>query len=66
LLMFNVVAFGLVEIPLLAYVVAPEKTAASMAALHNWIRSRRRHEVGSLLAAVGGVFLAIGAVAMLH
>jgi hypothetical protein len=66
LLMFNVVAFGLVEIPLLAYVVAPEKTAASMAALNNWIRSRRRHEVGLLLAAVGGVFLAIGSVAMLR
>jgi hypothetical protein len=66
LLMFNVVAFGLVEIPLLAYVLAPEKTTASMAALHTWIRSRRRHEVALLLAAIGGVFLAIGAVGMLR
>jgi hypothetical protein len=66
LLMFNVVAFGLVEIPLLAHALAPEKTAASMAALHNWIRSRRRPEVALLLAAVGGVFLAIGSVGILR
>jgi Sap-like sulfolipid-1-addressing protein len=66
LLMFNFVAFALVEIPLLAYVLAPEKTATSMATLHNWIRSRRRHEVAILLASIGGVFLAIGAVGLLR
>jgi hypothetical protein len=66
LLMFNLVAFALVEIPLLAYVLAPEKTATSMAALHNWIRSRRRHEVAILLASVGGVFLVIGTVGLLR
>jgi hypothetical protein len=66
LLMFNVVAFALVEIPLLAYVLAPKKTAAWMTALQNWIRSRRRHEVAILLASVGGVFLAIGAVGLLR
>lgn len=60
LLMFNVVAFALVEIPLLAYLLVPKATATSVAALHNWIRSRRRHEVAILLAAVGGVFLAVG------
>jgi hypothetical protein len=66
LLMFNVVAFGLVEMPLLAYVLAPERTATSMAALHNWIRSRRRHEVALMLALVGGVFLAIGGIGLLR
>jgi hypothetical protein len=65
LLMFNVVAFALVEIPLLAYVLAPKKTTAAIAALHTWIRSRRRHEVALLLAAVGGVFLTVGAVGLL-
>ncbi|HZC51542.1 MAG TPA: GAP family protein, partial [Mycobacterium sp.] len=60
LLMFNVVAFALVEIPLLAYLLAPRKTATSMTALHNWIRSRRRLEVAILLAAAGCVFLAVG------
>lgn len=60
LLMFNLVAFALVEIPLLAHLLAPETTARSMTALHNWIQSRRRLEVAILLAAAGCLFLAIG------
>jgi hypothetical protein len=60
LLMFNVVAFALVEIPLLAYLLAPKTTAMSVTALHNWIRSRRRLEVAILLALAGCVFLAVG------
>jgi hypothetical protein len=60
LLMFNVVAFALVEIPLLAYLLAPQTTRTSMAALNDWIRSRRRVEVAVLLAAVGCVLLAVG------
>jgi hypothetical protein len=60
LLMFNIVAFALVEIPLVAYLLAPERTRASMAALHDWIRSRRHLEVATLLAGVGCVLLAVG------
>jgi Sap, sulfolipid-1-addressing protein len=60
LLMFNAVAFALVEIPLLAYLFAPQATRTSMAALHNWIRSRRRVEVATLLTAVGCFLLAVG------
>ena len=60
LLMFNVVAFALVEVPLLAYLLTPQATRTSMAALHDWIRSRRRVEVATLLAAVGCVLLAVG------
>jgi Sap, sulfolipid-1-addressing protein len=60
LLIFNAVAFALVEIPLLAYLLAPEATAMWVAALHDWLRSRRRVDVALLLAAVGCVFLAVG------
>ena len=60
LLMFNVVAFALVQIPLVAYLLAPDKTRASMTALNDWIRSRRRAEVATLLAGVGCVLLAVG------
>ncbi|MGI9161484.1 MAG: GAP family protein, partial [Mycobacterium sp.] len=60
LVMFNVVAFTLVEIPLLAYLVAPERTHAAMTGLHHWIRARRRREVAVLLAAVGAVLVAAG------
>ena len=58
LLMFNVVAFALVEIPLLAYLAAPDKTRMSVAAVQDWIRSGRRR--AALLATVGCVLLAVG------
>ena len=60
LLMFNAVAFALIEVPLLAYLLAPRATRASMTALHDWIRSRRRIEVATLLAGVGCVLLTVG------
>ncbi len=60
LLMFNVVAFALVEIPLLAYALAPGRTRSAMTALHEWIRARRRLEVAALLAVVGAALLAAG------
>lgn len=60
LLMFNVVAFALIEIPLLAYLLAPKATARSVAALHNWVRSRRRRDAALLLTALGAAFVALG------
>jgi DNA-binding LytR/AlgR family response regulator len=60
LVTFNVVAFALVEVPLLAYVIAPDRTRALTAALHNWIQTRRRLEVAALLAAAGCLLLAVG------
>ncbi|MCV7377485.1 hypothetical protein BST11_20665 [Mycobacterium alsense] len=60
LVMFNVVAFALVEAPLVAYALAPDATRASMRALHDWIRARRRIEVAALLGGVGCVLLAVG------
>ncbi len=64
LLMFNVVAFALVEIPLLAYLIAPHRTHAVMTRLHHVIRARRRNEVAALLALVGTVLLAVGLLAL--
>jgi hypothetical protein len=60
LLTFNVVAFTLVEIPLVAYLAAPAKTRSVMAALHTWILSHHRRNVAVVLAAVGSVLLAVG------
>lgn len=61
LLAFQVVAFAFVEIPLAAYLVAPQRTVARMTALNEWLRSRRRREVAILLAIVGGVLVTAGA-----
>ena len=60
LLTFNAVAFALVEIPLLGYLVAPVRTQAAMTSLHDWLRSRSRRGVAALLAAVGCVLLVVG------
>jgi hypothetical protein len=60
LLLFNVVAFGFVEIPLICYLVAPDRTRAGLSALQDWLRTRRRRAVTILLAVVGCVLLAAG------
>ena len=60
LLLFNVVAFAFVEIPLISYLVAPDRTRATLSALQDWLRSRRRRDVAVLLAAVGCVLLGVG------
>ena len=64
LVMFNVVAFTFVEIPLLAYLAAPAKTRRSVAAVQDWIRSGHRR--AALLAAVGCVLLAVGIAGLLR
>lgn len=60
LLVFNVVAFALIEIPLLAYLVAPDRTRARLEALNDWVRARGRRGVAVLVAVVGAVLLAAG------
>jgi hypothetical protein len=60
LLVYNVAAFTFVEIPLVAYLLAPEATRRTMTALNAWVRSRRRLEVAILLLTVGGVLFGIG------
>ena len=60
LLVFQVVAFALVEIPLIAYLIAPERTYAAMSRLNQWVRARRRREVAVLLAVVGTVLVSAG------
>ena len=60
LILFNVMAFTLAEIPLVSYLAAPQKTRALMTALHAWLQSRRRREVAALVALTVCVMLALG------
>lgn len=64
LALFQVVAFMLVELPLVAYLVAPQRTLAAMTSLNNWIRSRRRREVAALLGIVGAILITVGLVSL--
>ncbi|AGB20669.1 Protein of unknown function (DUF2910) [Mycobacterium sp. JS623] len=60
LLLFNMVAFAFVEMPLVCYLVAPDRTRAMLSAVQDWLRSRRRRALTVLLAAVGCVLLVAG------
>lgn len=60
LMLFQVVAFMLVEVPLLAYLVAPRRTLAAMTSLNEWVRSRRRREVAATLGVVGAILVTVG------
>jgi hypothetical protein len=62
LVAFNVVAFALVEIPLLAYLLAPKPTAQAVTALHEWIKARPRRDVAIALGVVGCAFLVAGGI----
>ncbi len=60
LLLFNVVAFTLVELPLVSYLVAPQRTRKFMAGLQEWLRTRSHWEFAILLAAGGCFLVALG------
>ena len=60
LMLFQVVAFMLVEIPLIAYLVAPRRTLTAMTALNEWVRSRRRREVAVTLGVLGAILVTVG------
>lgn len=64
LLLFNVVAFGLVEIPLLSYLVAPDRTRATLSALYDWLRAHGRFGMSTLLAVVGCLLIGVGFAAL--
>jgi Sap, sulfolipid-1-addressing protein len=64
LLLFNVIACALVEIPLIAYLVAPERTRKLMGDLNRWVHSHRRRNVAILLGVVGSILLAVGALSI--
>jgi hypothetical protein len=62
LVLFQVVAFMLVEIPLIAYLVAPQRTLTAMTSLNQWVRARRRREVAAMLGIVGAILVTVGLV----
>lgn len=60
LMLFNLVAFALVEIPLLCYLVAPDATRGMLGALYDRLRSQGRRGASVLLGGVGCVLLGVG------
>lgn len=64
LVMFTVVAFALVEIPLVAYLFAPDRTRAAMAGLNTWFAANRRKSMAITLAVIGVVLLTVGLITL--
>lgn len=64
LVMFTVVAFALVELPLVSYLFAPERTRAAMAILNEWFAAHRRRALAITLAVIGTVLLTVGLVTL--
>ena len=56
--LFNVIMFALVEIPLAGYLVAPQRTAAAVRAFDAWLRAHARG-VGLSIAVTVGVYLVV-------
>jgi hypothetical protein len=56
--MFNLVMFALVEVPLAWYVVSPGGAQAAVVRFDGWLRSNAR-ELAAVVAAVVGVYLVI-------
>jgi hypothetical protein len=59
-LMFTVVAFAVVEIPLVGYLATPAKTQAVLLRLHEWIRARRQPILSVVVGACGALLVVAG------
>ena len=59
-LMFTLVAFTVVEVPLIGYLTTPAKTLAVVQRLNEWIRARRQVIPSVLIGVVGALLLVTG------
>ncbi|MGY4708730.1 GAP family protein [Mycolicibacterium sp. CBM1] len=60
LVSFNLVAFALVEVALVTYLAAPDRTRMVMSTLHEWLQARPRRDIAVIVAAGGCLMVAIG------
>lgn len=66
LLMFNVIAFAFVEIPLAGYLFAPNRTRVLMNRLNQWMAEHRRWTLSAMLVVVGCILLVSGVIGLQH
>lgn len=64
LLMFNVIAFAFVEVPLAGYLFAPNRTRALMDRLNQWMAEHRKWTLSAMLVVVGVILLASGVIGL--
>ena len=59
-LMFTLIAFTVVELPLVTYLASPDKTLAVVQRLNDWISARRHAMPAGILGAVGLLLVVTG------
>jgi hypothetical protein len=59
-LLFTLVAFAVVEVPLIGYLATPAKTQAILLRLHEWIRTRRQPVFAVVVGACGALLVVTG------
>ena len=59
-LMFTLVAFTVVEVPLVTYLTTPEKTLAVVQRLNDWIGARRQPIIATVICAFGVLLVVTG------
>jgi hypothetical protein len=62
---FNIVMFIFVEVPLVAFVLAPEKTSSAVAMFNEWLRRNVRHIVALIVLALGTWLIVRGVAALI-
>lgn len=60
LLVFNLIAFAVAEIPLVSFAIAPDATRASLYQLHKWISTHQRLVITTLAVIVGVYLILVG------
>jgi hypothetical protein len=61
ILTFNLIMFALIEIPLVFYLLAPERSAAAVAGFSSWGHSHAR-QIGASVAGVVGAYLLVSGI----
>jgi Sap, sulfolipid-1-addressing protein len=60
LVVFNLIAFALAEIPMVSFLIAPEATRARVDQLYDWMNTHHRVIVTALAAVVGVYLIVVG------
>jgi hypothetical protein len=61
---FYVIMFASVEVPIVAYGIAPDRTAAAVAGFNNWLNRNGRRVAVWVLLVIGVYLLVRGALAL--
>jgi Sap, sulfolipid-1-addressing protein len=63
--LYNLIMFGFIEVPLLGYLLSPDATKRRVEAMHHWLGTHGRHVAMTLCVTAGGFLVARGLIGAL-